>query len=356
LISPDVLIGGLGAVTCIGRTALATAAAVRAGVSGFSRHGFMVDAAGKGLSVGQFPWLLPSRDVASRIADALVAAVREALAPLQASIASKTRPQVSLLVNLPSPREGLPATLAQSVVAAIEQAFGGVFDKVRVAALGHAGGVVAIQSAAAALASGSDSNAACIVVGADSYLDPGTLEWLEQTDQLHGAGERNNAWGFVPGEGAGALLLLMPEFALEHGIRAFGRIAGIGLGREAQLAGSGEVCLGLGLTAAVRTAVGLLAPGEKLSDVYCDMNGEVYRADEFAFTVTRTRERFVAASDFAAPADCWGDVGAASVPLAVVVACIAGAKGYAKGERALVWASSVTGERGAVVIHTRGGA
>ena len=49
---------------------------------------------------------------------------------------------------------------------------------------------------------------ACVVAGVESYLDPETLEWLEENDQLHGAGRLNNAWGFVPGEAAGAALLV----------------------------------------------------------------------------------------------------------------------------------------------------
>ena len=49
----------------------------------------------------------------------------------------------------------------------------------------------------------------------------------------------------------------------------------------------------------------------KVSDVYCDLNGEPYRADEFGFAALRTKEHFASASDFVAPADCWGDVAAA---------------------------------------------
>ena len=35
-----------------------------------------------------------------------------------------------------------------------------------------------------------------------AHLDQ-SLEWLEACDQLHSAGPLNNAWGFIPGEGAG---------------------------------------------------------------------------------------------------------------------------------------------------------
>jgi 3-oxoacyl-[acyl-carrier-protein] synthase-1 len=77
------------------------------------------------------------------------------------------------------------------------------------------------------------------------------------------------------------------------------------------------------------------------------MNGEPYRADEYGFACLRTAEAFQSASDFAAPADCWGDVSAASAPLGIILAAIAGRKAYAKGRHAFVWASSEGGERGA---------
>ena len=336
---------GLGAATPIGTSAWSSAAAVRAGINAFAKHSYMVDAVGLPMHVASFPWIDAVRGIAERIGDALVTAVQEALAPLP-----QPPPPIALLVNLPPPRPGLPADLARRIGVRLDDEFAGVFERVTFAALGHAGGLVGLQSAQQWLATRPDC--VCIVAGADSYLDPDMLEWLEQTDQVHSAGKRNNAWGFVPGEGAGALLLAAPELLRRLRLTPFGSVRGVGVGRETELIGTGSVCLGLGLTGAVRTAVTPLRDEQRLTDVYCDMNGEPYRADEYAFVVTRTRERFVSASDFVAPADCWGDVGAASAPLLIVLACIAGAKHYAKGSAALVWASSVSGERGAALIET----
>lgn len=81
------------------------------------------------------------------------------------------------------------------------------------------------------------------------------------------------------------------------------------------------------------------------------MNGETYRADEFGFAALRTRERFRSATDFVAPADCWGDIGAAGMPLHSALALIANRKRYGKGPISLVWASSESGERGAVLLR-----
>jgi 3-oxoacyl-[acyl-carrier-protein] synthase-1 len=60
----------------------------------------------------------------------------------------------------------------------------------------------------------------------------------------------------------------------------------------------------------------------------------------------------MSASDFVAPADCWGDVSAASAPLCLALSVIASSKGYANGQYALLWTSSESGERGAALLLT----
>jgi 3-oxoacyl-[acyl-carrier-protein] synthase-1 len=347
-----VTIAGCGAVTPIGRNSLATAAAVRAGVAGFSHHAFMVDEIGRPICVAQCPWLIAELRVENHIVSCLVSAIRESLEPLLDAAEKECRPDIALFVNLPSRRPGLPESIVETVRDALMQAFAGVFARINFAQLGHAGGLIALKSAVRNLAT--TPGGACVIAGADSYLDPDTLEWLEETDQLHGAGERNNAWGFVPGEGAGALLLLPTEVAEREVVQPLSLVTGVGVGHESKLIHTDAVCLGEGLTTAFRGAL-LEASGDaKIADVYCDMNGEPYRADEFAFAVTRLRERFISASDFLAPADCWGDVGAASALLSIALASIAGTKGYSNGTQALVWASSDTGERGATLLETAG--
>jgi 3-oxoacyl-[acyl-carrier-protein] synthase-1 len=85
------------------------------------------------------------------------------------------------------------------------------------------------------------------------------------------------------------------------------------------------------------------------------MNGEPYRADEYGFSVLRTKESFESPSDFLAPADCWGDVAAAGATLHLMLAVIAGAKGYAKGNVAFAWASAEAGERCAALMSVNWG-
>jgi 3-oxoacyl-[acyl-carrier-protein] synthase-1 len=188
----------------------------------------------------------------------------------------------------------------------------------------------------------------CLVGGVDSYFHPDTMEWLDANRQLAGSVSRS---GFVPGEGAGFCLLMSDHTRTRLGLRALGKIVRVGLGRETKLIKTSEICLGLGLTAAVRDAVsGLNPPAETVNDVICDMNSERYRGEEWGFVCLRLPLYFDNPTGYLSPADCWGDMGAASASLFAMLACEAAARGYATGPRTLLWASSEGGSRGAALL------
>ena len=128
-------------------------------------------------------------------------------------------------------------------------------------------------------------------------------------------------------------------------------VAGLGVAREPVAIKTEGVCVGAGLTEAFRAAFQGLSAGQRIGDVYCDLNGEAYRADEYGFAALRCKDRFRAPTDFVAPADCWGDVGAASAPLLAILAVAAARKGVAHGPFSLVWTSSEDGTRGALLLR-----
>ena len=339
---------GLGASTPIGRNVWASAAAARAGVSGFSEHPYMVDTAGEPMRIARAPWLAVGLDGSARLGALLLPAIEEALAPLT-ELAGNLSLRIGLALGLPPPRPGQPDALVDDLLVAIRERMGNRFVRIARFEVGHAAGHMAMAAAEAGCAR--DAFDACVVAGIDSYLAPETLEWVEACDQLHGGGPLNNAWGFIPGEAAGAVLLGTPRLAQLCGIAPLAELVSVGIGMESRLIKTGEVCVGEGLTQAFRAALQGLAPGEQVHNVYCDLNGEPYRADEFGFATLRTGERFRAASDFVAPADCWGDVGAAGSLLHVALAVIACRKRYANGPLSMVWGSSESGERGAVLVR-----
>lgn len=297
------------------------------------------------MRVAAAPWLDIGLEGAPRLAALALPAIEEALAPWPADLQLR----LGLALALPPRRPGRSEGLAGEVLEPIRDRFGDRFTRVAVFEVGHAGGYLAAAAAETGCARGAFD--ACLIVGADSYLVPETLEWVEACDQLHGGGPLNNAWGFIPGEAAGAMLLGTADLAAHCGVPSLGELVSVGVGMEHRLIKTEDVCVGQGLTQAFHTALQGLAPGEQVHDVYCDLNGERYRTEEYGFAVLRTAERFRAPSDFVCPADCWGDVGAAGGPLHAALALIAARKRYNRGSLSMVWASSEGGERGAMLLR-----
>ena len=347
-----VMIVAMGACTPIGRDAWSSAAAVRAGISGFVQHPYMIDTAGEPMRAAIAPWIDIGMSGADRLEQLLFPAIDQALEPIAAY--RDSRFSVALALGLPSPRPGLPEYIQRQMMSRINQRFASKFRTVAAFAAGHAAGLIAVKAAASKLGQGALD--ACVVAAVDSYIDPLTLEWLEECDQLHSAGPLNNAWGFIPGEAGAALLMVRESIAAAAKLQPLAIVLGTGTATEPKRIKTKTVCIGEGLTQAFRAALDALPAGAKITDVYCDMNGEPYRGDEFGFTALRTKECFESASDFVAPADCWGDVAAAGGPLHLMLAAAAGIKGYANGSFAFAWASAELGERAATLIATAGSA
>ncbi len=345
---PRACIIGLGAATPIGRNVWASAAAARAGICGFYEHPFMIDTAGEPMRVARAPWLDMTIIGAERFCALLFPAIDEALATLS-EISVNQRIRIGLALALPPPRPGQLAGLIDAILSAIKARYGKTCVLMEHFAVGHAAGHLALDATIKQFTAGAQD--VCVVAGVDSYLDPETLEWIEECDQLHGGGPMNNAWGFIPGEAAAAVLVTTDEFVHKYQLDIWGEVLSVGIGQEAKLIKTNAVCIGEGLTQAFRTALAALTPGEQIHNVFCDMNGEKYRADEYGFTTLRTKDWFRSASDFIALADCWGDVGAAGMPLHIAQVVISQRKRYNKGPLSMVWASSESGERGAAVIR-----
>ena len=308
----------------------------------------MLDTEGQPMRVAMAPWLHVELTGVSRLQSLLVPAIEQALEPIAKTGLPALR--VGLALALPNARPGIAADLSASLMAQLGQRFSAIFRAAAVFPAGHAGGLLALDAAIKKLEEGEFD--AFVVAGVDSYTEPETLEWLEACEQLHGAGPLNNAWGFVPGEGAGAVLVAKQAVAQRLQVAPLANVFAVGIGFESKRIKTETICIGEGLSQSFRAGLMPLGAGGRVSDVYCDMNGEPYRADEFGFAGLRTKDSFESLSDFIAPADCWGDVAAAGAALHIGLAAIAGAKGYSRGKVAFVWASSETGERAAVLVAT----
>jgi 3-oxoacyl-[acyl-carrier-protein] synthase-1 len=182
-----------------------------------------------------------------------------------------------------------------------------------------------------------------LIVAVDSLLSFTTLVAHESDGRLLN-GENSN--GFLPGEGAGALLL----GSLDSGARL--QFMGAGFGVEEAVIASEKPLLGVGLSIAIREA---LANAEcQIHDLdfrITDLSGEQYYFKEASLALTRILRVRKEEFDMWHPAQCVGETGAVSGAIIVAVADAACRKGYAPGQKILCHASNDSGERAATIFN-----
>lgn len=342
---------GAGARTAVGRSLSSSAAAVRAGVAHFVEHPEAFDDRGRPAVVAMAEWLPVDMELERRMIALGVNAAKEALAFVarQARSGKLARiPKIRVCVALPEARPGLPEDLDGAIVKAFGEAMQGFGLAADVEAIerGSAAGLLAMERCVREIRDGKGE--IFLLGGVDSYIEPETLEWLDETGQLH---SRKNRWGYVPGEGAGFCLLAASSLVDRQRLPTLARVVHVATAREKNRIRTETVCTGAGLTEAFRGALAALPSGMKAEQVIGDLNGEPYRADELGFTMVRAGEQLADPSRLLAPASSWGDVGAASAPLFVGLAVEAARRGYARGPYTLLWAGSEGGDRGAALVH-----
>ena len=175
-----VVIVALGACTPVGRDAWSSAAAVRAGVSGFVQHPYMIDTAGEPMRAAIAPWIDIGLSGADRLEALLFPALDQALEPLASHQGAPLN--IAIALGLPSARPGLHEDIQRQMLGRINKRYARYFSSAASFAAGHAAGLIATQAAFTKLAQGALD--ACVVAGVDSYIEPLTLEWLEANDQL----------------------------------------------------------------------------------------------------------------------------------------------------------------------------
>jgi 3-oxoacyl-[acyl-carrier-protein] synthase I len=341
----DVVIVAHGARTPVGLSAESAAAAVRAGIVRVREHPFMIDGAGDPLVAAYDGRLEPALLGWERLVALATSALREAASKIGPNLGGL---RLSTIVAMPEPRPGMPESDLANTVHRIEKDVGaaGVGGRFEGAPGGHAGVAHGLKAASERLLRRECDLVA--VGGVDTYLAVDTLAWLEKSRRLARSGVRS---GFHPGEGAAFLILATGETARRLGFRPLARIRGVSTCIETRALGKGQEVQGQGLSAAIAGAASDLdLPGERVDAVLCDINGERYRNDEWGVTVLRI-QHFLRGPAYQCPAECWGDVGAASMALGCVLAAQGWARQYARGPRALVWAGSDTGLRGATVLE-----
>ncbi len=221
-------------------------------------------------------------------------------------------------------------------------------DRSRMVATGHHGGLAMMAEAAALIAQGEAQ--LCLVGGVESPGQP-ALDWLDRQGRLKG---EDTPTGLVPGEGAGFVLLASEAFVAANPTLPHVVLQAAAQAEEPSPWYDGKPNTGDGLSQVLRQ---VLPTKDSRADVtYCDQNGETWRTEEWSTAYLRTGASHGHPLDLRHPADCWGDVGAASGPLLAAMAWSDLNDAPAEGPHsALVYCASDTNPfRSAVLLAKHG--
>lgn len=182
-----------------------------------------------------------------------------------------------------------------------------------------------------------------LIVAADSLLSWPTLSHYERQDRLL---TPRNSNGFMPGEGAGAILIGEQQLAV-NGLTCLG----LGFGVESAHVDSEAPMRAHGLAWAVKAA--LVEAGCQIDDVACrvtDLSGEQYYFKEATLALSRTARQRRENLELWHPAESVGETGAASGAICIAFAHAAAMKRYLPpGHTVLLHFAADVGDRAALV-------
>lgn len=264
---------GLAARSPVGVTMEASAAAVRGRIGRVRRHPFLVDLRGEPVRIAldaELPSDLFGRERMLRLATSTLEETVQKVAPSSGT-------EILVFLGLPELRPGWSESDANWLAGELGKSRACKEASLRISPVvgGHAAALQGLHEVVTRIAKADRGLA--IVGGVDSYLHPDTLSELDGREQL----DADDVWtGFAPGEAAGFMVVCGAQ-SIPPGQTPLATIRGTGIATDQKLDGADEVNLGEGLAEAIRRASSVLRPGERIDEVYYDLNGERFRTEEW---------------------------------------------------------------------------
>lgn len=322
-------------VTSVGLSGPAACAAIRAKVTNPTETRFMGNE-GNWIMAHQVE-LERGWSGRTRLAKLAAMAIDEALADLPRG----EWPSTPVLLCMAEPgRPGRLSGLEEQLLPDVLQELDATFARgSAIVAHGRVSVAVAMAQARTLIEAGAPR---VLIVAVDSLVQSATLAHYQRQGRLL---TPSNSNGFIPGEGAGALVVGKPD-----GTPAL-LCTGFGMAMETASLDSGEPLRGDGLSAAIKAALG--EAGREMHDMdfrITDLSGEQYYFKEAALALARVLRRRKEEFETWHPAECIGEAGALAGAAVLAVADMACRKGYTLGHEILAHMSNDAGQRAAMTL------
>jgi 3-oxoacyl-[acyl-carrier-protein] synthase-1 len=340
----------VGARTPIGLSALDTTMNYRAGMAGMTESSIL-DLNEEPLTMCLEPTLDPLLVGAGRVVRLALPALEEALAGMSAAARGLKMKLIGCIdEHLAEKREDgiVPAGIVLRMLQRRIEELG--HDVVlETSARGAAGPAFAVMDDLDALARGTLD--VVILGGLHSDYDPPHLRRLEEAERIF---TPENLDAMIPGESAAFAVLMRPDVARRHGCAALGQIHEVATAFESARPDNDESRFSaVGLTVVVRK-LGAALEGRRAGWMLTDQTFEMRRVWEWTSMYARTQGFFADPHLVDNPAQRLGHLGAAAMPLHIVLACEAWRRGHAASPIAVSYAGSDTGERAGFLLSGSG--
>lgn len=319
---PKTYIAGIGMITPIGANTAMTAAAVRAGVSAYQASDYLARQTRQPITMtcvpnGVFTSMQIEIDAGGDYSDQYEHIVKMAILALREAVSGQSiNKPIPLILAIPEPLPGVsyiePQALIKNLVKQKDLPLHA--DLVRCIDTGRAAGIQGLELAMHYL---SHQKADFVLIGgSDSHADATRIGALDKAGRLLAPGSTD---GFAPGEAAGFLLLTRhPQWALTRDNQIVA-LCPPGNSQEPGHLYSSKTYRGDGLDQAFKQALNN-HPGSTIRTIYSSMNGEHHWAKEYGVAFTRNQASFHDSVKIEHPADCYGDLGAATGPVLIGLA------------------------------------
>jgi 3-oxoacyl-[acyl-carrier-protein] synthase-1 len=335
---------GAGICCAVGRSAPAASCALRAGIDHFRESDFSAPD-GAPIRVARIGQAEVWGGV--RLAHWLSLAIEEAMSGLDV----KEHVDIPIVLMCPDAERQLSAEHEQfATVKSLRSALSMRFGRSSKMFAGGRGALARGLAYASALLH-SASTTKVLLAGVDSFLNAADVTWYLREERLLVPG---NSDGFIPGEGAAALVLERCDHSRPHQKphgAAFTNLLGVGFEMEEGRPDGSTPSRAQGLSRAIRNA--MEEAGVSMNDLsfrISDQNGESFFAKEAANAMTRCAEIGGRLPQVLTTADCTGEIGAATGPLMLAWMHYYLRHPDAPGPLGLLHLASDTGERSAIVV------
>lgn len=340
-----VVIVGTGLVTPVGLCTRQTVAEVRSGQSRFAESPFSDDhyrpVVMSLIPDGMVPICADAKPREAELTALLAAAASECLQVLDGATHA-----MPVYMALPERDGAVPldsARIASDLKGCLKDS--GVDASIKILR-GRAAGILHMQRLWQDIRDGTCE--AALICGADSYAH---MHVLASYISDHRVKTDTDSDGFIPGQGASAVLVCSKAMAETRRLKPMAVIHAVGTAEEPGVTDAERPYRGEAVARAFGAIKSRLPPAWKASTLWSSMNGERIWSKELALAQMRHKDLLSEGCELRHPADTLGELGAAT---SIALVCLAIASPIVHANHCL-YASSDDGRVGAVALTVLGG-